>query len=383
MKARSGDVNAAFATAFPVFIIPDTYLIIPSVHSLTLQLRRNEDLESSHIYEAVAALVDTGVPEQEKADFLHALRAKGETAGEIAGFVAALLARSVDPRLDPATLPGPMLDVCGTGGDRMELFNVSTTAMFLLAAGGAVIVKHGNRGISSKSGGADVLEALGVKIEMAPDRLRESIAATGIGFIFAPAYHPSFKVIGPVRKTLAAQGVATIFNILGPLLNPARPPYQLAGIFSETLLPKYAEVLRLLGRECAWAVHGSSGTQGSGVDELSTLGVNHYCEVKNGAISAHNLDPEPLGFSRAEIEELRGGDREENARILTGILAGNIHGPQRDVVLLNAAAGFVVCGLAEDLSAGIALAHEQLASGRALARLKALQAFCADAALGR
>jgi anthranilate phosphoribosyltransferase len=258
----------------------------------------------------------------------------------------------------------------------MELFNVSTTAMFLLAAGGAVVAKHGNRGITSKSGGADVLEALGVEIEYGPELLRECLAATGVGFMFAPAYHPSFKVIAPVRKALAAQGVATIFNILGPLLNPARPPYQLAGIFSESLLAKYAEVLGLLGRRRAWAVHGSSGpARTGGVDELSTLGVNHYCVVAEGVVSAHKLDPAALGFPRAEIEDLRGGDRVENARILTGILDGRIHGARRDVVMLNAAAGFVVCGLARDMADGLAWAHEQLASGRALAKLKALQAF--------
>jgi len=352
-------------------------LISLLMRDLIDQLRHREDLTAPQIAQAVAALVDATVDDSVKVDFLRALRAKGETAMEIASFVAALLTRAVDPAIDAASLPGPMLDVCGTGGDRMELFNVSTTAMFLLAAGGAAIAKHGNRGITSKSGGADVLEALGVHIEYPPHLLRDCLAATGIGFLFAPAYHPSFKIIGPVRKTLALQGVATVFNILGPLLNPARPPFQLVGIFSETLLPKYAEVLRLLGRQSAWAVHGSTSPAGTGIDEFSTLGINHYCAVNKGDVTAHTLDPRPLGFPRAEIEELRGGDRTENARILTGILAGHIHGPKRDVVILNAAAGFVIAGLASDLAEGIARAHDQLQSGRALAKLKALQAFSA------
>jgi anthranilate phosphoribosyltransferase len=341
-------------------------------------LTHRQDLTPVQISQAVDALLNARVEQAEKADFLRALRAKGETASEIACFAGALLARAVDPGISPASLPGPMLDVCGTGGDRMELFNISTTVMFVLAAGGAAVVKHGNRGITSKSGGADVLEALGVTIAYPPELLRECVAATGLGFIFAPAYHPAFAAIGPVRKALAAQGVATIFNILGPLLNPARPPYQLAGIFAESLLPKYAEVLGLLGRRRAWAVHGlagDGGPGGGGVDELSTLGVNHYCAVEAGVVSAHTLDPQPFGFPRADLEELRGGDRVENARILTGILAGHIHGPKRDVVILNAAAGFVVCGLARDLAAGIALAHDQLESGRALAKLRALQDF--------
>jgi anthranilate phosphoribosyltransferase len=353
------------------------------MRELIEQLSCREELKPGQVAEAVGMLLDEGVSDEEKGEFLRALRTKGETAGEIASFVGALLARAVDPGIDEAKVSGPMLDVCGTGGDRMGLFNVSTTAMFLLAAGGASVVKHGNRGITSKSGGADVLEALGVEIELPPEALRRCVAETGMGFIFAPAYHPTFKVIGPVRKALAEQGVATIFNILGPLLNPARPAYQLAGIFSETLLPKYAEVLRLLGRRRAWAVHGSSGGHGNGVDELSTLGVNHYCEVKEGEVSAHTLDATGLGFPRAEIEELRGGDREENARIITGILAGKLHGAKRDVVVLNAAAGFVVCGLAGDMAEGIGLAHKQLEGGGALGKLRALQGFAERANEGK
>jgi anthranilate phosphoribosyltransferase len=341
-------------------------------------LSHGHDLSPDQVAEAVGGLVDEAQNDGVKAEFLHALRAKGETAAEIASFVAALLSRAVEPDIDPTAVNGPLIDVCGTGGDRMELFNVSSTAMFVLAAGGAAVVKHGNRGITSKSGGADVLEALGVKIDYPPALLRECLAATGLGFIFAPAYHPSFKSIAPVRKALAAQGVATIFNILGPLLNPARPPFQLVGIFSESLLPKYAEVLRLLGRRSAWAVHGSSGAGGTGVDEFSTLGINHYCAVRDGRVTSHTLDPTALGFPVADLEELRGGDRTENARILTGILAGHIHGPKRDVVILNAAAGFVVSGLAADLAEGIACAHEQIESGRALAKLKALHNFSAS-----
>jgi len=345
------------------------------MRDLIEQLNRHQDLDTVQIAQAVAGLVDPEGDDAVKAEFLHALRVKGETAAEIAGFVAALLERAVDPGIEPGSLPGPMIDICGTGGDRMDLFNVSTTAMFLLGAGGASVVKHGNRGITSKSGGADVLEALGIKIDYPPELLRECIAGTGLGFIFAPAYHPSFRVIAPVRKTLATQGVTTIFNILGPLLNPARPPFQLAGIFSETLLPKYAEVLGLLGRQTAWAVHGLGPT--GGVDEFSTLGLNHYCAVIDDEVTAHTLDPEPFGFRRAHVEELRGGDRTENARILTGILSGQIHGPKRDVVILNAAAAFVVAGLARDLADGIRWAHEQLDSGRALEKLVALQRFSA------
>ncbi len=343
------------------------------MRDLIEQLDRRQDLDALQIGQAVDGLLDPTGDDSVKAAFLHALRAKGETAGEIAGFAGALLARSVDPGIDPESFEGPVIDVCGTGGDRMELFNVSTTVMFILAAGGATVVKHGNRGITSKSGGADVLEALGVRIDFPPERLRECLKATGMGFLFAPAYHPAFRIIAPVRKALAEEGVTTVFNVLGPLLNPARPPFQLAGIFSETLLPKYAEVLGLLGRQTAWAVHGTSPN--GGVDEFSTMGVNHYCAAVEGELSAHTLDPGPLGFRRADIEELRGGDREANARILTGILSGKIHGPKRDVVILNAAAAFIVAGLARDIADGIGWAHEQLDSGRAREKLEGLQGY--------
>ena len=331
------------------------------------------DLDAAQIDRALVFLVDENAEAARKAAFLQALRDKGETPGEIAGFVQAMLSRAVDPGLDPANLPGPLLDVCGTGGDRMQLFNVSTTAMFLLAAGGAIVVKHGNRGITSKCGGADVLEALGVKIDVTPDEFRRGVERAGIGFLFAPSYHPAFRTIAPVRKMLAERGVATIFNILGPLLNPVRPPHQLVGVFQKSILPKYGEVFMLLGRKHAWAVHGSSGRLIGGVDEISTMGLTEICAVRDGEISSHTLDAEPLGFPHASIEELRGGDCAENARILCGILEGKIRGAKRDVVLLNAAAGFVVSNLAPDLAAGIALAEEQLDSGRALEKLHALQ----------
>ncbi len=180
---------------------------MPLLPDLIDHLSQRQDLAPPQIAQAVAALLDAAEDDAAKGNFLRALRAKGETAAEIAGFAAALLTRAIDPGIDPTTLDGPVLDVCGTGGDRMELFNVSTTAMFLLAAGGAAVVKHGNRAITSRSGGADVIEALGVNIEYPPALLRECIASTGAGFIFAPAYHPSFRLIAPVRKALAAQGL--------------------------------------------------------------------------------------------------------------------------------------------------------------------------------
>ncbi len=337
------------------------------MNDLIQKLQEGTDLNAAEVEHAVAALTSTEVPNDLKAEFLKALRAKGETAKEIAAFVEALLARALSPGLDPARLPGPMIDVCGTGGDKLELFNVSTAVMFVLAAGGACVVKHGNRAITSKCGGADVLEELGVKIDRPPEQLRECVERHGLGFVFAHAYHPAFKMIGPVRQALAAQGIPTIFNLLGPLLNPARPPYQLVGVFSPVLLPKYAEALAVLGRAHAWAVHGS------GMDELSLTGPSVVQEVANGIVRERTVDPADLGLQTCTLAELKGGNCKENAAILTAILDGTDKGPKRDLVLLNAAAGFVVTGLASDLAAGLDQARTQIGSGQAIAKLRALQ----------
>ncbi len=339
------------------------------MHDLIAHLKSSADLTTSHVEDALQHLISGDVPGADKANFLRALREKGETPGEIAAFAAALLARAVETGLDPARIDGPILDVCGTGGDQMGMFNVSTTSMFVLAAGGAVVVKHGNRAITSQCGGADVLEALGIKIELSPADLKRSVETLGLGFIFAPAYHPAFRSIAPVRKLLAAQGIPTIFNMLGPLLNPARPPFQLVGIFSKSLLGKYAATLAALGRKRAWALHGD------GTDELAITGPSDVREITPDVIREFVLQPEELGISLAKIDDLRGGDRAENARILVAILDGSERGPKRDIVTLNAAAGFVITGLAPDLQSALALASEQIDSGRALAKLRALQAF--------
>ena len=229
-----------------------------------------------------------------------------------------------------------MLDVCGTGGDRAGLFNVSTAVMLVAAACGARVVKHGNRGVTSKCGGADVLEALGVRIDLPPEA---ALDAAGCCFLFAPLYHPAFKAVAPVRKALAEEGSATIFNLFGPLLNPARPDFQLAGVFDRKLLPLYAETFRLLGRKRGWAVHGSGG-----LDEVSTLGPSEVHAVEDGAMRRFSIRPEALGMGLAEIEDLRGGDARKNAELLEEILLGRERGPKRDIVVLNAACALVVAG---------------------------------------
>lgn len=342
---------------------------------LTNQLLSKNNLNDAQIAEAAACLVDPAVESAVKANFLRALAKKGETPAEIAAFVCEFLKLAVDPKIDRAKLPGPMLDVVGTGGDKLHLFNVSSTAMFILAAGGVCVTKHGNRGITSKAGGADVLEALGIKIDLPTESVVRGIESIGLGFFFAPLYHPAFKAVAEARKMLAAEGQRSIFNVLGPLLNPGRPDYQLIGVFDLKLTRVFGEILAQLGRKGAWVVHGSTGA-GQGMDELSTLGVNDVCELKAGKLGGMKIDPKTLGFGKAALQDLVGGDAGENAAILEGVLAGTIKGAKRDIAVLNAAAGFVITGKAPDLPAGKALAEALLNRGAAHAKLRAIQDLC-------
>lgn len=329
-------------------------------------------LSDVQIAEAAGCLVNPELPASVKADFLRALAQKGESPQEIAAFVREFLKRAVDPGIDRSRLPGPMLDVVGTGGDQLHLFNVSSTAMFILAAGGVCVTKHGNRGITSKAGGADVLEALGIKIDLPTAKVVEGIYQIGLGFFFAPLYHPAFKAVAEARKILASEGQRSIFNVLGPLLNPGRPEHQLIGVFDAKLIRPFGEILLEIGRQAAWVVHGSAG-KGQGMDELSTLGMNDVCQLKEGVLTHAHVDPHLLGYSKATLSDLVGGDAAENATILEGVLAGTIKGPKREIAVLNAAAGFVITGKALDLEQGRELAEEVLDRGAAHAKLRALQ----------
>jgi anthranilate phosphoribosyltransferase len=346
------------------------------VKALIEKLRYELDLNSAEIGDAVTFLLSDDVDDQTKAEFLTALRNKGETAEEIAAFVRALMKRAVDPMIDPAEMPGPMIDVCGTGGDGLDLFNVSTTVAFVVAAGGAVVVKHGNRRVTSTCGSADVLEQLGVPIDLPPDQLRESLKRQGVGFLFARQYHPAFRALAEMRQRLARQNVRTIFNALGPLLNPARPSRQLIGVFDPRLTGIFAAVLRELRHERAWIVHGLSDT-GVGIDDISVSGVTTVAELIEDKITSAVLDVSWLGIPRAPVGELQGADARENAATIEGILGGKIIGAKRDMTIVNAAGGFVVAGLARDLKEGIDLAREEIDSGRALEKLRALQSYSA------
>jgi anthranilate phosphoribosyltransferase len=296
------------------------------------------------------------------AGFLVALRAKGETADEIAGCADSMRAHVIVVRPQRRDL----VDTAGTGGDGRHTINISTAAALVAAAAGAGVAKHGNRAASSASGSADVLEALGFNLELAPERIAQSIDELGFGFMFAQAHHPAMRHAGPVRRELATR---TIFNILGPLTNPAGARTQVIGVYSPELVRPIGEALVQLGSERAFVVHGAGG-----LDELSPLGPNAVCEVRDGVARDRTIDPLELGLARCEPDELRGGSPEDNARLIRAAFEGE-DGGRRDAILLNAAGAIAAAGLAEDLGEGLELAREAVDSGAAAARLDELIAF--------
>ena len=284
------------------------------------------------------------------AGFLVALRMKGETVDEITGF-----ARTARAVATPIEIQGALLDTCGTGGDGLATFNISTLSAIVAAASGAKVAKHGNRAASSMCGSADVLEQLGVKVDLGPEGVARCVDEAGIGFLFAPVFHPSFRFAGVPRKELALR---TVFNVLGPLCNPAGAKYQALGVADGSMTGKMAEVLMRLGVERAIVFHA-----GDGMDELSVSGPSFVIEI-DGSRSEYQLDPAELGLGRAPVDSMRGGGPEENARIAREVLQG-AKGPRRDVVLLNAAAALRAAGLAESWKDGLGVAAEAIDSGRA------------------
>jgi anthranilate phosphoribosyltransferase len=296
------------------------------------------------------------------AGFLVALRAKGETADEIAGCAEAMRAHVLVVRAERDDL----VDTAGTGGDGARTFNISTAAALVAAAAGAGVAKHGNRAVSSASGSADVLEALGFQLELPPERIARSIDELGFGFLFAPAHHPAMRHAGPVRRELATR---TVFNVLGPLTNPAGARSQVVGVYSPELVRTIAEVLASLGARRAFVVHGAHG-----IDELSPAGPNLVCEVVDGRVVERTIDPLELGVPRCSPGELAGGSPDENAATIRDVFAG-ADGGRRSAILLNAAGAVAAGGLARDLREGLELAREALDSGAAAARLGELIAF--------
>ena len=319
-------------------------------------------LTENEIRAVTGWLLDESVAAEDKADFLGALHRRGETPEEVVTLAGTILERAVPFEVPPDLRP--VIDVCGTGGDKLGLFNISTAVMFVAAGAGARLVKHGNRGITSKSGGADVLEALGVPVDLPVPRLQDMLGEAGAAFLFAPCFHPAFKAVAPARKLLAERGQPSVFNMLGPLLNPSRPEGQLTGVFSESLVGLYADVLPGLGRERAWIVHGKAGEAGV-MDEISTLGPTLIAKVVEGKTTRATVTPAELGVAEAELEALRGGDAMANAKILADLLQGEVGGPARDIVVVNAAAALIVAGITDDWAEATERAGTSIDSGAA------------------
>lgn len=320
------------------------------------------DLTRAEACEAMGAIMRGETTDAQIAGLLVALRAKGETADEIAGCADAMRTHvlPVRPRRHD------LVDTAGTGGDGAQTLNISTAAALVAAAAGAGVAKHGNRAVSSASGSADVLEALGFELELPAERIARSIDELGFGFLFAPAHHPAMRHAASVRRELATR---TVFNVLGPLTNPAGARAQIVGVYAPGLVRTIAEVLAQLGAERAFVVHGAGG-----IDELSPCGPNLVCEVVAGDVHERTIDPAELGIERSSPEELRGGSAAENAQAIRDVFAG-AGGARRDAIVLNAAGAVAAGGHAADLREGLELARTAIDSGAATERLDQLVAF--------
>ena len=323
------------------------------------KLVERESLTSEDSEAVMQEIMQGGATPSQISAFITALRMKGETAEEIAGCAKAMRAHAIKV----VSRQKQVVDTCGTGGDGTSTFNISTVVAFVIAGAGLAVAKHGNRSVSSRCGSADVLETLGVRIELGPEEVARCLDEIGIGFLFAPRLHPAMKYAAVPRREV---GIRTIFNLLGPLTNPASASIQLLGVYDPKLTETMAEVLCLLGTHHALVVHGADG-----LDELSTTGVNKVTRLRDGEINTFDLDPHQLGLPRSDIAQLKGGLPEENARIMKALLHGE-KGAKRDVVLFNAAAGLLAAEKVSDLKEGLDLAAEIVDSGQALHKLERL-----------
>ena len=341
------------------------------LEKLIQHLAAAQPLDNGQIHGAVENLADETVAAKLKADFLTALAQKGETPGEIAAFARALRDKSIAPPLDAETRSREILDVVGTGGDRLSTFNISTTVAILCAAAGVTVAKHGNRAVTSSVGSADVIEALGIRVDLSPMDAAAALREHGFAFFFAPNFHPAFKNIAPARKLCAERGQRTIFNFLGPLLNPVHPSAMLVGVPRPELCEPMAHALQSLGVRRGMVVCGLA--DGKHLDELSTLGENTIAEFyQERGFTISTTSPENYPLQPATLADLRGGDKLANAEIIRRILRGDERGPKRDAVLLNAAAALFVAGKTKSLAEGWDLAGETIDGGRAAAKLAEL-----------
>jgi len=321
------------------------------------RLAAGDDLTRNEARDTMAVVMAGDATPAQISAFIVSLRIKGETVDEMTGLVEAMREAAVT-----VDVGEPVVDVVGTGGDRSGTFNISTTAAFVVAGAGAKVAKHGNRSASSKCGSADVLEALGVRIDLEPEDTARMVREVGFGFFFAPRYHPAMRHAGPVRREL---GIPTVFNFLGPLANPAGATRQVIGVSDARMAERMIGVLDRLGSEYAFVVHGEDG-----LDEVTTTAPTFIYRLRNGEVTTAEFTPEDFGVDRAKPEDLLGGEAEENVRITRSVLAGD-PGPKRDATIVNAAPALVVAGLAEGFSDGVHLAAESIDSGRAAGVLDA------------
>ncbi|MFW5985137.1 MAG: anthranilate phosphoribosyltransferase [Halanaerobiaceae bacterium] len=319
-----------------------------------------KDLTTKEMEKVMDAIMEGQVPPCRLAGFLVGLRSKGETISEITG-----AARVMRDKAENVSVSGDLIDTCGTGGDGSNSFNISTTTALVLAGGGFKVAKHGNRSVSSKSGSADVLESMGINLELAPGEVEKCMQKTGMGFLFAPVFHKAMKHAVRPRKEL---GLRTIFNVLGPLTNPAQAEYQVLGVFDPELVEPLAHVLKNLGLKGAMVVHGAGG-----LDEFSLKGKNKVAHLQDGEVKVYNVTPEDAGLDRAGLEAIKGGDPETNRQIIMDILKGIEQGPKRDIVLLNTAAALIVTGEEKDWSQAVSRAAKILDSGQPLKKVKQLK----------
>jgi len=331
------------------------------IQEAIVKLSEKKDLTEIEAENAMESIMEGKATTPQIKEFLLGLKSKGETIEEITA--CARIMRSKSIKIEPDAMH--LVDTCGTGGDNSGTFNISTAAAFVASGAGASVAKHGNRSISSKCGSADVLKALGVNIELEPKKAEECIEKVGIGFLFAPKFHPAMKYAMDARREL---GVRTIFNILGPLTNPAGAKSQLMGVFDQKLVSVMAKVLQKLGSRHSIIVNGS------GLDEITLSGTTQAAEQMNGSIESYSIDPSDFGFESSPVDALKGGNPSDNARIIVDVLNG-VKGPKRDVVVLNAAAALLACGLAKDFEGGIALANRSIDAGNAMKKLDELVKF--------
>ncbi len=371
MALRGVKLKSGPPFSLSAFRIPPFSARMSLLAALTAQLAVHRDLSTDQVSGAASALAEAG-GDEEKAAFLVALAQKGETAAEVAAFASAYRERAVDPGV--SAWARDAIDIVGTGGDHAGGFNISSLVVLVLASAGMTVMKHGNRGITSKCGSADLLAGLGVDLEAAPETQRRALAELGFAFFFAPAYHPAFRHIMPVRRALAAKGQRTLFNILGPLVNPGRPGRILLGVYSDAWVPRLAAALDSLGTEAGLVAHGVIDAD-RGIDELTTATVNRFSGIGRLGQLSGEWRAEDFGLPPAPFSDLQGGDLAANLRLVDSLLDGSGPAGLADTIALNASVAMWICGRTGAPPDGVALARELLVGGAVRRKISAVREF--------